>query len=75
MSEYVIEENIPLPKKKMSGRWDFVLEMTKGQRFVVQREHHGAVRSFAHRNNIVIASREINSTEIRIWNMVDKIEQ
>ena len=75
VSEFVIEDNIPLPRKGMAGRWDFLRQMTKGQSFVVRGKHYGAVRAFAHRHGIKITTRKINPTEIRVWKRSDKNEQ
>ena len=68
MSEYVIEDDIPVPIRGNS-RWHFVKQMKAGQSFVLLKRDHGAVRAYAHRERLKITCRSISDSELRVWKL------
>ena len=68
MSEYVIEDDIPVPIPANS-RWHFVKQMNAGQSFVLLKKDHGAVRAYAHRERLKITCRSISDSELSVWNL------
>lgn len=68
MSEYVIEDDIPVPIPGNS-RWHFVKQMKAGQSFVLLKKDHGAVRAYAHRERLKITCRSISDSELRVWKL------
>ena len=68
MSEYVIEDDIPVPIPANS-RWHFVKQMKAGQSFVLLKKDHGAVRAYAHREGLKITCRSISDSELRVWKL------
>ena len=73
MSEYVIEDDIPVPVRGNS-RWQFIKQMTAGQSFVLPKKDYGAVRAFAHHQGLKITSRSISDSELRVWKLETKDE-
>ena len=71
MSEYVIEDDIPvpIPGEGRCSRWHFVKQMKAGQSFVLLKKDHGAVRAYAHRERLKITCRSISDSELRVWKL------